>query len=99
MPHHASEIAFLPDRLNGEPVVFRGLSTVELGVLAAGAIVFWLPVCLLVAGLAGFFMMGFGLAALLALGTVWIASAWVQSLKRGKPDGYHLLRLALLLHE
>ena len=95
----ASEIAFLPDRLNGEPVVFRGLTSVELAVLAAGAIAFWLPLCLIVAGVAGYFMMGFGLAALLALGTVWIASAWVQGIKRGKPDGYHLLRLTLLLHD
>ena len=95
----ASEIAFLPDRLNGEPVVFRGLTSVELGVLAGGAIAFWLPVCLLAAGFAGFFMMGFGLAALLTLATVWLVSFWVQGVKRGKPDGYHLLRLSLLLHD
>jgi conjugative transfer region protein (TIGR03750 family) len=95
----ASEIAFLPDRLNSEPVVFRGLTSVELALLAAGAIAFWLPLCLVAAGLAGYFMMGFGLAALLALGTVWIGSAWVQGIKRGKPDGYHVLRLALLLHD
>ena len=44
-------------------------------------------------------MMGFGLAGLLTVGTVWVASTWIQALKRGKPDGYHLLRLRLLLHE
>jgi len=29
-----NEIAFLPDRLNGEPIVFRGLTSSELGALA-----------------------------------------------------------------
>lgn len=94
-----TEIRFLPDRLNGEPVVFRGLTSPELGFLAAGSVIFWLPVSLLAAGFAGYFMMGFGLAALLALGTLWLASAWLRDLKRGKPDGYHLLRLELLLHD
>jgi conjugative transfer region protein (TIGR03750 family) len=92
-------VAFLPDRLNGEPVVYRGLTTRELALLAAAAVAFWLPVSLVVLGLAGFFMMGFGVAALLALGTVWTTSGWIQAVKRGKPDGYHVLRFELLLHD
>ena len=96
---HASEIAFLPDRLNGEPIVFRGLTSTELGLLAAGSVGFWLPLCLIGAGFAGYLMMGFGLAALLAVGTLWVASQWIQAVKRGKPDGYHVLRLELFLHD
>ena len=92
-------LAFLPDRLNGEPVVYRGLTTRELALLAAAAVALWLPLSLLVLGLAGFFMMGFGVAALLALGTVWMTSGWIQAVKRGKPDGYHVLRFELLLHD
>jgi conjugative transfer region protein (TIGR03750 family) len=94
-----SQISFLPDRLNGEPVVFRGLTSSELALLAAGSVGFWLPLCLVTAGFAGYLMMGFGLAALLGVGTVWLASAWIQALKRGKPDGYHVLRLELALHD
>jgi conjugative transfer region protein (TIGR03750 family) len=92
-------VAFLPDRLNGEPVVYRGLTTRELALLAAAAVAVWLPVSLLILGLAGLFMMGIGMAALLALGTVWITSGWIQAVKRGKPDGYHVLRFELLLHD
>jgi conjugative transfer region protein (TIGR03750 family) len=94
-----TEITFLPDRLNGEPIVFRGLTTTELGALAGLSVAFWLPLGLAVCATLGYLMMGFGLAGLLTVGTVWVASTWIQALKRGKPDGYHLLRLQLLLHD
>lgn len=92
-------MSFLPDRLNGEPIVYRGLTTRELAFLAAAAIALWLPASLFVLGIAGYFMMGFGVAALLALGTVWLASGYIQAVKRGKPMDYHILRLELLLHD
>ena len=94
-----TSIPFLPDRLNGEPVVCRGLTSTELAIVTASAIGFWLPICLLVLGYAGYFMMGFGVVAMLAVGTVWSTSAWIQAMKRGRPAGYHLLRLELLLHD
>ena len=92
-------ITFLPDRLNGEPVVYRGLTSTELGIVAGGAIGLWLPISLLILGYAGYLMMGFGVAALLAVGTVWLTSSWIQAMKRGRPDGYHVLQLELLLHD
>jgi conjugative transfer region protein (TIGR03750 family) len=95
----ATPIGFLPDRLNGEPVVYRGLTSSELGFLAAGSIAFWLPICLVVSTLSGFFMMGFGAAALFALATVWVTSGWLQAMKRGRPSGFHILQLELLLHD
>lgn len=95
-PH---SIPFLPDRLNAEPVVYRGLTAPELGLLAGVSIAVWLPVALIVSGLLGYFMMGFGIAALLALATVWCASRWVQVLKRGKPQGYHVLWAEVALHD
>ena len=94
-----TEITFLPDRLNGEPIVFRGLTSTELGMLAAASVGFWLPFCLVASAYLGYLMMGFGLAGLLTVGTVWVASSSIQALKRGKPDGYHVLRLKLLLHD
>jgi conjugative transfer region protein (TIGR03750 family) len=96
---NSNEIAFLPDRLNGEPIVFRGLTSSELGALAGVTVAGWLPVNLVLCGYLGYFMMGFGLAGLCTVATVWFASSAVQNLKRGKPDGYHLLKLALLLHD
>jgi len=79
--------------------VYRGLTSTELAAVAAGAIGFWLPISLAILGAVGYFMMGFGVAALLAIGTVWLTSTWIQAMKRGRPDGYHLLRLELLLHD
>jgi conjugative transfer region protein (TIGR03750 family) len=38
-------------------------------------------------------------AALLALGTCWVASGYVQAVKRGKPMDYHVLRFELFLHD
>ena len=95
----SEDITFLPDRLNGEPIVFRGLTSVELGTLAGLAVAFWLPLSSPLCAVLGVFMLGFGLAGLLTVGTVWSASWWIQALKRGKPDGYHRLRLKLLLED
>lgn len=95
----SEDIAFLPDRINGEPIVFRGLTSTELGALAGLAVAVWLPLSLALCGALGFFMMGFGVAGLLTVGTVWVASSWIGAIKRGKPNGYHLLRLRLLLDD
>lgn len=92
-------LTFLPDRLNGEPIVYRGLTAPELGLLAAGAVALCMPVSLLILGLAGYFMMGFGVGALLVLALLWVASGWIQAVKRGKPAGYHVLRFELFLHD
>ena len=56
--------AVLADRLNAEPVIFRGCSSSELGVIVVIAAVFWLPVSLLLTGLMGAITMGFGLAGI-----------------------------------
>lgn len=95
----SEDIAFLPDRINGEPIVFRGLSSTELGTLAGLSVAVWLPLSLTLCWSLGFFMMGFGVAGLLTVGTVWAASSWIGAMKRGKPDGYHLLRFQLLLDD
>jgi conjugative transfer region protein (TIGR03750 family) len=43
----------LADRLNAEPVIFKGCSSSELGMIVGLAIVIWLPLSLLVAWLLG----------------------------------------------
>ena len=51
----------LADRLNVEPVIFKGCSSSELGLIVGVAALIWLPVSLLLAGLMGAVTMGFGL--------------------------------------
>lgn len=42
----SEDIAFLPDGINGEPIVFRGLTSTELGTLAGLSVAVWLPLSL-----------------------------------------------------
>ena len=41
----------LADRLNQEPVIFRGSSSSELGMILLCAVVFWVPFALTIAAL------------------------------------------------
>ncbi|HFD11717.1 MAG TPA: TIGR03750 family conjugal transfer protein, partial [Crenotrichaceae bacterium] len=83
----------LADRLNLEPVIFRGSSSSELTVILILATVFWLPMALLIAILFGVGPMGLGAAGLCILATVVIGSTVFQRIKRDRPDFYyqHLL--------
>ena len=90
---------FLADRLNTEPLIFRGCSSSELGVICLGAILFWFPVGLITAGLAGAAMMGLGMAALSVIATIVIVASLFQHLKRGRPDGYYQQLIITRLHD
>jgi conjugative transfer region protein (TIGR03750 family) len=79
-------IEFLPDRLNREPVVFRGMTTTELFIALAGG---------LLAGLTGgiFPAVLLGIWALVPTGAlagaalaVLAGGKWLARLKRGRPD-------------
>lgn len=87
----------LADRLNHEPVIFRGSSSSELLMILIAGAVFWLPFGLLVAGLLGALPMGIGIAALGILGTVYFGSTLFQWFKRGRPENYYQHRLAIWL--
>lgn len=89
----------LADRLNVEPVIFKGCSASELGVIVGVAAVIWLPLSLLIAGLAGAITMGFGLAGLGIVATVLATATVFQRLKRNRPDGYYQQRLLIWLDE
>jgi conjugative transfer region protein (TIGR03750 family) len=91
--------ALLAERLNSEPVIFRGCTSSELGLIAALAVAFWLPVSFTVAGLLGAFTLGMGSAALGVLATVALTASVLQRIKRGRPAGYHRQRLMLALHD
>jgi conjugative transfer region protein (TIGR03750 family) len=89
------ETETLADRLNLEPVIFRGSSSSELSMILIIATVFWLPVSIVIAYLFGAVAMGLGIAALAVLATVVIGSTVFQRIKRDRPDFYyqHLLMI------
>ena len=89
----------LAERLNAEPAIFRGCSSSELGVIVAVAALLWLPVSLVLAGLAGAVTMGFGIAGVGVVATVVATAGLFQRLKRNRPDGYYQQRLILWLHD
>ncbi|MCP5023351.1 MAG: TIGR03750 family conjugal transfer protein [bacterium] len=89
----------LADRLNVEPVIFKGCSSSELGMIVGVAALIWLPVSLLLAGLMGAVTMGFGLAGVGVVGTVIVMASLFQRLKRGRPDGYYQQQLSIWLSD
>ena len=68
----------LADRLNAEPVIFKGCSSSELGLIVSVAVLIWLPVSLILAGLMGAVTMGFGLAGIGIVATVLIVARVFQ---------------------
>ncbi len=89
----------LADRLNAEPAIFKGCSSSELGVIVGVAALVWLPLSLLLAGLAGAVTMGFGTAGIGIVVTVLVMAGLFQRLKRNRPDGYYQQRFVLWLDE
>jgi len=79
----------LADRLNYEPVIFRGSTSTELMLLLAFSTAFWLPTGFLIAWGFGAPTMGVGLAGLAILATVFYGSTLFQIIKRGRPDYYY----------
>ena len=75
----------LADRLNAEPAIFKGCSSSELGVIVGVAALVWLPVSLILAGLAGAVTMGFGIAGVGIVATVLLMASLFQRLKRKVP--------------
>lgn len=89
----------LADRLNAEPAIFKGCSSSELGVIVGVAALVWLPVSLILAGLAGAVTMGFGIAGVGIVATVLLMASLFQRLKRNRPDGYYQQRIVLRLDD
>ncbi len=83
------ELEPLADRLNLEPMIFRGSSSSELAMILTVATLFWLPVSLLVAIVSGVGPMGLGAAGLCILATVFFGSTLFQRIKRDRPDYYY----------
>lgn len=89
----------LADRLNAEPVIFKGCSSSELGMIVGVSVLIWLPLSLLIAWMLGAVTMGFGLAGVGVIATVLVCASVFQRVKRGRPDGYYQQRFQIYLHE
>ena len=89
----------LADRLNAEPVIFRGCSSTELGMIVGVAVLVWLPLSLLLAWLLGAITMGFGIAGVGVVATVVVCATLFQRIKRGRPEGYYQQRIRIRLHD
>lgn len=94
--HHEQLLA---TRLDTEPVIFRGCSSSELGMIVGVSAAVWLPASFLLAGLFGAFTMGAGIAMVGTLATTFVMATVFQHLKRGRPDGYYQQRLRLKLED
>lgn len=90
-PGHAP----LPDRVNAEPAIIKGLSYTESKWAIGLAFVLWFPV----GGLVGLAVHHLPVAVLVMatgpIATVWIAAGQMAKLKRNRPDHYYV---HLLLH-
>lgn len=84
------EIEFVPDRLNEEPVLMLGMTHTEFKTVGFVAVLFWVPVSLVVCGMLGAVLMGLAVGSLLALGTSYLVGKQLRVIKRGKPKGYHV---------
>lgn len=99
MPLPENSEHLLAARLDTEPVIFRGCSSSELGLIVGVSAAVWLPLSLLLAGLLGALTMGAGIAVVGVLATAFVMATVFQRLKRGRPDGYYQQRLRLKLED
>ena len=88
----------LADRLNAEPVIFRGCSSTELGVMAMLAIVLWLPLGFALAWSFDAATMGFGIAAVGVVASIVGLATLFQRIKRNRPEGYYQQWLRIRAH-
>ena len=85
----------LADRLNEEPVIFRGSTNSELGLIMTFAVIFWVPCAILLGVLFGAVVLSLGISSLAILATVWFGTSIFQSIKRGKPNNYYQHRVII----
>ena len=85
-------IRFIPDRLNAEPVVFRGFTTPELGMAALIGAGFGLLSSLPLTVIAGWVAVPTGILVMPLL-LIWFGGKRLSKLKRGKPENYIWQRL------
>ncbi|EGB0931739.1 TIGR03750 family conjugal transfer protein [Escherichia coli] len=91
-------IEFMPDRLNAEPVVFRGFTTPELGFTALCSVLGGLVVAIPVVPVLGWIAFP-TVALLMPLVTIIFGGRLMARFKRGKPENYLYRRLDLQISQ
>ena len=94
-----SEIAYLPERLNEDPVVVLGLTDAELRYAAAAGFGALVPAGALGGAALGQAVVGAGAGAVLAIGSIYLVGKVLRRMKRGKPAGYHADRIRAWLED
>lgn len=89
--------ALLGERLNNEPVVFRGYTDSELLMAIAVSAGVWFPAALVLGFLAGSVSMALGFAMLAVIGSIVGGASLYQKWKRGRPDYYLQQRVRIWL--
>lgn len=81
-----TSIEFLPDRLNREPVIFRGMTTTELFIALGGGLLTGLVCSIFPAVLLGIWaLIPTGALAGAAI-AILAGGKWLVRLRRGRPD-------------
>ena len=93
------EIAYLPERLNEDPVVVLGLTDAELRCAAAAGFGALVPAGALGGASFGQAVLGAGAGAVLAIGAIYLVGKALRRMKRGKPAGYHADRIRAWLED
>lgn len=88
-------IQFMPDRLNSEPVVYRGLTMPELGLAALFGSVVGFVISLFFVPLVGWVIIP-TFILIIPLLVVFFGGRYLTRLKRGKPENYIYRQLALI---
>jgi conjugative transfer region protein (TIGR03750 family) len=79
----------LADRLNAEPIIFRGSTSTELLTIVFCGAVFWLPLSLFIAILLGSWSLMMGITGFGIILTTYLGTTLFQHIKRGRPDFYY----------
>jgi len=85
------------ERINHEPLIFRGMSSSELRTGLIVTLVTLLPVCILIGSLINRMLVGLGLIGIFTMISLMFMGSVFQRIKRGRPDGFYQQRVALFL--
>lgn len=93
------EIAFIPDRLNEEPIIFIGMTDSELKLAGMVSVGFWVPVCVVIAAVLGAGILGLAAGTLLAFASMWVIGKKLRVIKRGRPKQFHVMTITAWLED
>jgi conjugative transfer region protein (TIGR03750 family) len=91
-----STIEFMPDRLNAEPVVFRGFTTPELGITTLLSVLCGLIIAIPIMPFLGWVALP-TVSLLMPLITIILGGRLLARFKRGKPENYLYRRIEWFL--